>query len=252
LNSTFDKYQATAYKPHVYFPYRKNERTQPDSPETNDRGYLKYLRKNAWQVKLAGMAFSQWRMSSGLLSSPTIVLIIANVLVYVLLLTGGDPMYYLLAQVGELFFQQHYYWQLFTSMFVHFGILHILFNIYGLYYFGRLNEAHFSIPQYLAIYFGSGLLGNVVSLYLIPLNVPSGGASGAIFGLVGSYVTIEKKAQHMGMALFYAALIFIQSSGPGVNIFAHLFGLIGGLVLGLAFSSRRQPGGYTMGYTFST
>lgn len=137
-------------------------------------------------------------------------------------------------------------------MFVHFDILHILFNMYGLYYFGRLNEAHFSVPQYLAIYFGSGLLGNVASLYLIPPDVPSGGASGAIFGLVGSYVAMEKKAQHMGMALVYAALIFIQSSGPGVNIFAHLFGLVGGLVLGLAFSSRRERGGYSFSYTYST
>ncbi len=197
------------------------------------------------------MAFFQ-SGSSGFSRSPTIVLIIANVLVYLPLLVVGDPAYYFLAQIGELFFKQHYYWQLFTSMFVHFGILHIVFNMYGLYYFGRLNEVHFSVPQFVAIYFGSGLLGNVMSLYLIPPNVPSGGASGAIFGLVGSYVAIEKKAQHMGMALFYAALIFLQSSGPGVNIFAHLFGLIGGLVLGLIFSSRRGRGGYGVSYTFTT
>ncbi len=184
-------------------------------------------------------------------SSPTFVLIIANVLVYVVLLVGGDLMYYLLSQTGRLFFAG-YYWQLFTSLFVHFGLLHILFNMYGLYYFGRLNEAQFSVSQFLAIYFGSGLLGNIVSLFLIPLTVPSGGASGAIFGLVGSYVAIEKKAQHMGMALVYAVLMFIQSSGPGVNIFAHLFGLIGGLVLGLLFSSTPKPRGYTMGYSFTT
>lgn len=177
---------------------------------------------------------------------------IVNIVAFVFLMLGGDQVLYLFAQVGGLFFQQHYYWQLFTSMFVHFDILHILFNMYGLYYFGRLNEAHFSVPQYLAIYFGSGLLGNVASLYLIPPDVPSGGASGAIFGLVGSYVAMEKKAQHMGMALVYAALIFIQSSGPGVNIFAHLFGLVGGLVLGLAFSSRRERGGYSFSYTYST
>jgi rhomboid protease GluP len=170
--------------------------------------------------------------------------------VYVVLVFVGDPAYYFLAQAGGLFFQEHYYWQLFSSMFVHFSILHILFNMYGLYYFGRLNEMHYSIPQFLVIYFGSGLLGNVMSLYLIPPDIPSGGASGAIFGLVGSYVTIEKKAQHMGMALVYAALIFIQSSGPGVNIFAHLFGLIAGLILGLIFSARRGPRGYSVGYTY--
>ena len=173
---------------------------------------------------------------------------ILNVLVYVALVFGGDPMYSLLAQTAAAFFQGEY-WQLFTSLFVHFDILHIAFNMYGLYYFGRLNEAHYSGRQYLAIYFGAGLLGNIASLYLIPPNVQSGGASGAIFGLVGSYVAIEKRAQHMGMALLYAALIFISSSGPGVNIFAHLFGLVGGIALGLVFSPRRQPGGYTFSYT---
>jgi rhomboid protease GluP len=198
------------------------------------------------------MTFYSASRGGAFLSSPTIILIIANILVYIVLLATGDSMYYLLAQVGRFFFSQHYYWQLFTSMFVHFGILHILFNMYGLYYFGRLNEVYFSVPQYLAIYFGSGLVGNIASLYLVPPDILSGGASGAIFGLVGSYVAIEKKAQHMGMALLYAALIFMQSSGPGVNIFAHLFGLIGGLALGLLFSPRRHPGGYSVGYTYTS
>jgi rhomboid protease GluP len=194
-----------------------------------------------------------WRPATSL-SSPTIILIIANTLMFIVMVIGGDPMYYLLAQTGALFFQEHWYWQLFTSLFVHFDILHILFNMYGLYYFGRLNEEHFSIPQYLAIYFASGLLGNVASLYpaLIPANVETGGASGAIFGLVGSYVAIERRAQHMGMALFYAILIFISSTGPGVNIFAHLFGLVGGLALGLLFSPRQESSGYTVNYTLTS
>jgi rhomboid protease GluP len=144
----------------------------------------------------------------------------------------------LLAQTGELFFRG-FYWQLFTSMFIHFGILHLFFNIYGLFYFGRLNEMYFSAQKYLLIYFGSGLLGNIASLFLIPSYIPSGGASGAVFGLLGSYVTIERKANNMAMGVFYAILIFIQSSGPGVNIFAHLFGLVGGLVLGLVFTSKK-------------
>lgn len=195
-------------------------------------------------------AFQSGR-NGGFWSSPTAVLIIANALVFIVLLVVGVPAFYFLAQVGQLFFEEHYYWQLFTSMFVHFGFPHLILNMFGLYYFGRLNEVHFSVPQFLVIYLGSGLLGNVMSLYLIPPDIPSGGASGAIFGLVGSYVAIAKKAQHMGVALIYAALIFIQSSGPCVNIFAHLFGLIGGIVLGLLFSSRREPSGYAVGYTFT-
>ena len=137
-------------------------------------------------------------------------------------------------------------------MFVHFGPAHILFNMFGLYYFGRLNENVFSPPKFLAIYFISGLLGSVMSLVLLPLSTVSGGASGAIFGLVGSYVAIARRAQHMGAALLYALLIFAQSSFlPGVNIYAHLFGLIGGLVLGLVFAAQRKPIGYSESYSYT-
>ena len=149
-----------------------------------------------------------------------------------------------------MFFAEHYYWQLFTSLFVHFDLLHIAFNMYGLYYFGRMNESHFSTSRYLAIYFGSGLIGNVASLFLLRPDVLSGGASGAIFGLIGSSVVIGRRAQQMGMALIYAVLIFVQSSGPGVNIFAHLFGLVGGLALGFVLSVRRH-GGYSVSYTMT-
>jgi rhomboid protease GluP len=170
--------------------------------------------------------------------------------VFIVLVVGGDPAYYFLAQTGELVFGQGYYWQVFTSLFVHFDITHILWNMFGLYYFGRLNESQFSNREFYAIYFFSGLLGNVMSLYLIPLDVPSGGASGAIFGLVGSYVAIAREARHLGVALVYAAIIFISSSGPGVNIFAHLFGLVGGIVLGLVFVSTRRPIGYSESYSY--
>ena len=196
------------------------------------------------------MTTYHWYTERNLLSSPTILLIIANVLIFIPI-SLNDQLMNLLAQTGNLFFAGAY-WQLFTSLFVHFGITHILFNMYGLYYFGRLNEQHFSKAQFLAIYFGSGLLGNIMSLYLIPPDVLSGGASGAIFGLVGSYVAIERRAQHMGAALLYAALIFFMSSLPGANIFAHLFGLIGGLVLGLIFSSTREQAQASFGYTFTT
>lgn len=175
-----------------------------------------------------------------LLKSPTIILILANFIFYAITSVGGENYLILLAQVGELF-SRGYYWQIFTSMFVHFSILHILFNMYGLFYFGRLNEMNFSVQQYLAIYFGAGLLGNVMSLILIPPNVPAGGASGAIFGLLGSYVSIERRANNMLMGLLYAFLIFVQSSGPGVNIFAHLFGLLAGLALGFLFTTTTKP-----------
>ena len=191
------------------------------------------------------------------LSSPTTWLIIANVIVFMVMLLSGDfgdcnsLTCQLLAQENDLVLSGAY-WQLFTSMFVHFGFLHILFNMFGLYYFGRINESVFSTPKFLTIYFGSGLLGSVMTLVLLPASTLSGGASGAIFGLVGSYVAIERSTQRVGFALVYAVVIFVESSFlPGVNIFAHLFGLVGGFALGLVFISMRRPIGYSEGFTYT-
>jgi len=192
-----------------------------------------------------------WDRNQTFWSSPTYVLIVANVIMYVVLVVGGDPAYYFLAQTGELVLGQGWYWQIFTSLFVHFDISHILLNMVGLYYFGKMNESQFSNRQFYMIYFVSGLLGNVASLFLIPMDVQSGGASGAIFGLLGSYVAISRQARNLGVALVYAVVIFVSSSGPGVNIFAHLFGLVGGIILGLVFISGRKPVGYSDSYAYT-
>jgi rhomboid protease GluP len=168
----------------------------------------------------------------------TYSLIAANVAIYFVLQIGGDTLYTALAQVGGSFFAGAY-WQVFTAMFVHFDVFHIGFNMIALYYFGRLNEISYSRGEYLTIYFGAGLLGNALSLFLIPLDVPTGGASGAIFGLVGSYAARNRSAVSMALALVYAAFIFLASAGPGVNDYAHLFGIVGGFALGLLFTRTR-------------
>jgi rhomboid protease GluP len=170
-----------------------------------------------------------------LTSSITFILVIANVAVFLVTSIGGVYVLLTLAQTGTLFFEG-FYWQVFTAMFVHFDITHILFNMFALVFFGLLDEGTYSKKQYLAIYFGAGLVGNAASLFLIPLNTPTGGASGAIFGLIGAYVATERKGVGLVVAAIYAALILLDSSGPGVNIYAHLFGVATGFGLGLMFS----------------
>lgn len=171
--------------------------------------------------------------------SVTLALVAVNVLVFILLLAGGNAPLLLLAQTGEIFFAGAY-WQVFTAMFVHFDLLHIAFNMFALIYFGILVESSYSRREYLAIYLGAGLLGNVASLFLIPANVTTGGASGAIFGLVGAYVASARRGVNLMMAALFASLIFFDSIGPDVNVFAHLFGAVVGFALGYAFLRRRK------------
>jgi rhomboid protease GluP len=170
----------------------------------------------------------------------TYSLIVANVIIFVILQVDGQPAYTLLSQTGYGFFGGDW-WQPVTAMFVHFDIFHIGFNMIALYYFGRLNEISYSKGEYIAIYFAAGLLGNLVSLFVIPLNVETGGASGAIFGLVGSYAARNHNLVNIMLALVYALFIFIESSGPGVNVYAHLVGIVTGFVLGFALTRLNPP-----------
>ncbi len=149
-------------------------------------------------------------------------------------------------------------WQLFTSMFLHVEALHILFNMIALWQVGSLNEKLFSRNQYLQIYLIAGFIGNVVSLLiylLLPGNLgvqlvgqASLGASGAIFGLIGSWVAYAKGTRSFGIAVFNAIMVFAVSAlFIGVNSIAHLSGLVAGYLLARTFIKPAQSY-YTVQY----
>ena len=199
-------------------------------------------------------------MSNSMKFKPTYILIALNIAFYVYTSVAGgdflntsDNMIYQYGQVNLLVFYGWYY-QLFTSMFVHANIAHIAGNMLFLLIFGLRSEEMFSLPEYLLVYFIGGLAGNLLSLWLLPLNVPSVGASGAIFALFGAVAVYSRRSisQSIIGALIYAFFLFFISSGPGVNIFAHFGGLVAGLLIGYVLAARRKPGTkYTHSYSYS-
>jgi rhomboid protease GluP len=134
-----------------------------------------------------------------------------------------------------------WYWQLFTAMFVHVNITHLLGNMLFLLIFGLRAEDLFTIKEYVFIYLSSGLVGNLFTL-LLPLNTISAGASGAIFGVFGANTIYIKRAvgQSIIGALIYSFFLFVLSSGIQVNYLAHLGGLVIGLLIGYMLASRRK------------
>jgi len=135
-----------------------------------------------------------------------------------------------------------FYYQLFTSMFIHAGLIHIVGNVMCLLIFGLRAEEMFSLPEYLGIYFIGGLVGNLLSLALGP-NVISVGASGAIFALFGACIIYDRKITQQSIfgALVFAFFLFIINMGENVNLLAHLGGLVFGLVVGYILASKRKP-----------
>ena len=180
---------------------------------------------------------------------PTYILIAINVAAYIYTsVVGGNwlitnfngipPLYQWNLEV----FHGAFY-QLFTSMFIHASIPHIVANMLFLFIFGLRGEEMFSLPEYLGIYLVGGFAGNVLSLAFGP-NLLSVGASGAIFSLFGAIVIYNRRSVRQSIlgALVYAFfLLFISAAGPGVNDLAHVGGLAFGLLIGYWLGTMRKP-----------
>ena len=190
---------------------------------------------------------------------PTYIIIALNMIVYVYTsVIGGNFIVtneYFIWMYGQvnLFVMHGWYWQLFTAMFIHMNIIHLLGNMFFLLIFGLRAEEIFSIEEYLLIYFLSGLAGNLFTLLLGP-DMISAGASGAIFGMFGACIIYIRHAlgQSIITALTYAFFLFMINIGPGVNVLAHLGGLVVGLLLGYVLATKRKlRAPYTFSYKYS-
>ena len=184
------------------------------------------------------------RKQLSLLESPTIMLVLANIIVYIYtsILSGNflKTSMNVMSSLGQFNYyvlNYGYYWQLFTSMFVHANLAHLANNMIFLLIFGLRAEELFTEKEYLAIYFVSGLFGNILTLLLGP-RVISVGASGAIFGVFGACIIYIY--QSIIAVAFYSIILFMMSAGAGVNLFAHFGGLVVGLLLGYYFAKMRR------------
>ena len=170
-------------------------------------------------------------------SKLTVGLVISNILIYIFFLPFQGYIYYF-TQINIAIFNNFEIWRLFTAMFIHGDLTHLISNMFGLFLFGIFIESSFSKTKFLIIYFVSGIIGNVFSLFLLPPYVISFGASGAIFGLIGASLIIVVREGYTPLifiGLVYVIYFLISSFLPGINYFAHIFGLIGGLILGYLF-----------------
>jgi len=124
------------------------------------------------------------------------------------------------------------WWRMFTCMFLHIGLLHLLFNMVALWNVGGFMERLLGSTGFLVLYVVAGLLGSVASVAWNPF-VISAGASGAIFGLLGAGLILEFEATGR-LAGNYLTLIIVNLvftfAIPGISIGGHIGGLIGGIV----------------------
>jgi membrane associated rhomboid family serine protease len=141
---------------------------------------------------------------------------------------------------------EHEYWRLVTSGFLHENLLHLGFNMYLLYLLGLMLEPAIGSLRFGAIYFTSLLAGSFG--VLIATSAPSLGASGAVFGLMGAAAVELRARQRSIMESGIGGLIIINLilsfSLANISVGAHIAGLVGGTLAGLAIRTaddRRAP-----------
>ena len=171
----------------------------------------------------------------------TYILIVLNLMVFLYgVLYGNDELISMFGNNYELV-QNGEFYRLFTCMFVHADILHILFNMIALYSIGPVVERYYGKSKFLLIYLVSGLLGSIFSGVFMTANSISIGASGAIFGLLGSicYFTYYYRATLQGIlrgsimpVIIINLVIGLISSS--IDLSAHIGGLLGGILVSMA------------------
>jgi membrane associated rhomboid family serine protease len=187
----------------------------------------------------------------------TRALIAINVIVFLAETASGAPLgggalrgtvYVHGALFGPNISIAHEYWRLLTAGFLHDGLFHILINMFSLYIVGNALEPAIGRVNFAAVYFASLLAGSFGALLFQP-DIPTVGASTAIFGIFGALIVM---ARARGISLWQSGLapmliinLIFSVTYAGISLGGHLGGLIGGLIAGWAVvelgERRHQP-----------
>lgn len=219
----------------------------PPMPESRPQFYIKLISPKVTQVLLGIiLAVFVGEVLLGLFMFGTWTSL-TNTDIEVLILMGAkvNP----LIATGEI-------WRLFTAVFLHSGVLHLMFNLYALYALGPLLEGYTGHIRFLTIFLVSGLYGSLFSYALSgPVSV---GASGAIFGLLGGITVfflkyrsnfgVQGRAILQNMVVVLALNLVIGFGSGFIDNWGHIGGLVGGALVTVGILPRyRQPDALRLG-----
>lgn len=151
--------------------------------------------------------------------------------------------------------------RLFSAMFLHGNLMHVVFNMYALWIIGQTVERFFGHARFALIYFLGGLAGSLLSVLLNPASVTSVGASGAVFAIFGAEMVFLYKHQKLlgemaqaqlrqlvilaGINFLFGIASSFNTSGVSIDNWGHIGGFIGGIalawIIGPIYIPRRHP-----------
>jgi len=176
--------------------------------------------------------------------TPLWVLIGINLVLFVATMIN-DNLVYQLGLVPSLLRERP--WTIVTNMFVHAGFWHLFGNMLTLLYFGRALLQLVGQNKSLLLYFGGGILGNILYIWLGAPQSIAIGASGAVYAIAGALAIMIPRTRVFAyfvipMPLWLLVLVFfvLWSFIPGVAWQAHIGGLVAGLIAGFFFRRRTR------------
>lgn len=206
-----------------------------------------------WQERLQALAPRTW-VTWGLLA--------INVMVWVAMVAAGasalrgDPaLLYAWGANATSAVQAGEWWRLLTATFLHAGLMHLAFNMLGLFSIGPLLERIYGHAQFLLIYLVSALAGSVASLHFSAQTKVSVGASGAVFGIAGALIVGVYQHRHAlpkhfsrplisGMLPFVGYSLLMGFTQANIDNGAHVGGLVAGALVAWALPERFDPDRY--------
>jgi membrane associated rhomboid family serine protease len=182
------------------------------------------------------------------LLNPVYIIIIINLIVFFATLARRNDIIGNLGLSPGLFTERP--WTIITNMFVHDGFWHIFGNMFTLFFFGRALYQLVGTGWFLLVYFGGGIVGNLLFVWLgAPLSIAIG-ASGAIYAIAGALVVMIPNMRVaiwgvLPMPLWLVILLFfvlwsLPNVIPGIAWQAHLGGIAAGLVAGFYLRRKRR------------
>lgn len=223
-------------------------KTSVDSGESSDEAVQKKKKEIKSGYEELGMVHSKR------IINPMTFLIVVNIVIFIAGVimeskVGEDLFKSFGIQDNELIMQGEW-WRLFTSMFLHADFAHISGNMLFLFYLGSVMVRYYKNVEFFAVYFISGLCGNLLSLFLTDYR--SLGASGAIMGLGGLMIyrmffgkgskLFRKSGNYIVFAVMIAFNLFygVIVSEANIDNYGHFGGFIGGFLVALAITYIRR------------
>ncbi len=184
-------------------------------------------------------------------ASVTNVLVVINVAVYAFIALHGGPNdgnpYFVAGELdGRYVLQRGEWYRIVTGAFLHGGLAHVGLNMLALYQLGTVVEELIGSWRMLAIY-TIALVCSGLAVVFIDTNVPTVGASGAIFGLFGALIAIGLRLGSRGRSLITQMLpilvinLVFTFAVPFISKSGHIGGLISGFLAGLILFAMRRP-----------